>query len=54
MLRSRIMLACAEVADGLGASRETACKWRSRPTADRLEGLVDRPRPGAQRKITDE
>ncbi|WNI14697.1 IS630 family transposase [Actinacidiphila sp. ITFR-21] len=60
VLRSRIVLACAEglsnaqVADDLGAWRETARKWRSRFVADRLGGLVDRPRAGAPRKITDE
>ncbi|WP_443056422.1 helix-turn-helix domain-containing protein [Streptomyces sp. MUM 178J] len=60
VLRSRIVLACAEglsnarVADDLGVSRETVRKWRSRFAADRLEGLVDRPRSGAPRKITDE
>ncbi|MFI6086061.1 IS630 family transposase [Streptomyces sp. NPDC051217] len=60
VLRSRIVLACAEglpnarVADDLGVSRETVRKWRSRFVADRLEGLVDRPRPGAPRRITDE
>lgn len=60
VLRSRIVLACAEglsnarVADGLGVSRETVRKWRARFVADRLEGLVDRPRSGPPRKITDE
>lgn len=60
VLRSRIVLACAEglsnarVADDLGVSRETVRKWRSRFVADRLEGLVDQPRSGAPRKITDE
>jgi transposase len=60
VLRSRIVLACAEgrpnaqVANDLGVSRETVRKWRSRFAADRLEGLVDRPRSGAPRKITDE
>ncbi|MFJ1586673.1 helix-turn-helix domain-containing protein [Streptomyces sp. NPDC088197] len=58
VLRLRIVLACAEgrlnaqVADDLGVSRETVRKWRSRFVAGRLEGLVDRPRLGAPRKIT--
>ncbi|MEU9357966.1 helix-turn-helix domain-containing protein [Streptomyces sp. NPDC048301] len=60
MLRSRIVLACAEdrsnarIADDLGISQETVRKRRSRVAADRLEGLADRPRSGAPRKITDE
>ncbi|MEJ8632452.1 IS630 family transposase, partial [Streptomyces sp. MS2.AVA.5] len=60
VLRSRIVLACAEgrpnaqVAQDLGISRETVRKWRARFAADRLEGLVDRPRSGAPRRITDE
>ncbi|WP_309500299.1 helix-turn-helix domain-containing protein [Streptomyces shenzhenensis] len=60
VLRSRIVLARAEgranarVALDLGVSRETVRKWRARFLADRLEGLVDRPRSGALRKITDE
>ncbi|WP_443054407.1 IS630 family transposase [Streptomyces sp. IBSBF 2435] len=55
-----MLLACAEgrsnaqVADDLGVSRETVRKWRARFVADRLEGLVDQPRSGAPRKITDE
>ncbi|MEV1092106.1 IS630 family transposase, partial [Streptomyces microflavus] len=60
VLRSRIVLACAEglpnarVADDLGVSRETVRKWRSRFVADRLDGLVDRPRSGAPRRVSDE
>ena len=59
-LRSKIVLECAagrsdtEVAAGLGISRETVRKWRSRFLVARLEGLSDEPRPGAPRKITDE
>ncbi len=58
-LRSRIVLACAEgannidVADELGISMPTVGKWRKRFLKDRLEGLVDEPRPGAPRTITD-
>jgi transposase len=51
-LRSRILLACAEgldnttVAARLGCSPMTVGKWRARFVADRLDGLVDEPRPG--------
>src|SRR5215211_2597965 len=59
-LRCRIVLACAEgkankvVAAELGIWPQTVGKWRSRFVARRLEGLVDEPRPGAPRTITDE
>jgi len=59
-LRSRIVLACADgaavssVSAGLGISRATAGKWRSRFLEARLEGLSDEPRPGRPRTVTDE
>jgi transposase len=59
-LRCRIVLACAEglsnVAAGkqLGVHAATVGKWRGRFATRRLEGLVDEPRPGAPRTITDE
>jgi transposase len=59
-LRCRIVLGCAtgatnkQVAAELGVSRPTVGKWRARFVARRLEGLIDEPRPGAPRTITDE
>src|SRR6266511_949418 len=58
-VRCRIVLACAdglsntEVADRLGVSRPMVGKWRSRCVERRLNGLVDEPRSGAPRTITD-
>jgi transposase len=57
--RSRIVLAAAqgfsntEIADRLGVHRNTVRVWRSRFVAERLDGLVDEPRPGPPRTITD-
>lgn len=58
--RARIVLAaaaglenkaiCAEV----GADANTVSKWRRRFATDRLDGLLDEPRPGTPRKIGDE
>jgi transposase len=62
-LRSRIVLRCAQgdgrssntvVADELGLQRGTVAKWRSRFIADRLDGLLDEPRPGRPRTISDD
>lgn len=59
-LRSRIVLACGrglnntQVAAELGISKPTVGKWRQRFIEHRLEGLLDEPRSGAPRKITDE
>jgi transposase len=59
-LRSRIVLAAAEglsngeIAEQLGVSRPTVTKWRNRFGASRLEGLLDEPRPGRPRTVTDE
>lgn len=59
-MRCRIVLACAdgdtniEAAKTAGCTPTTAGKWRRRFAADRLEGLVDAPRPGAPRTVTDD
>ena len=59
-LRCRIVLACAEgrtnteIAVDLGVNQVTVAKWRHRFGADRLDGLMDAPRPGAVRTISDE
>ncbi len=60
-LRSKIVLACAagnathtEIAATLGCNPVTVGKWRHRFAADRLDGLVDAPRPGAARTIGDD
>jgi transposase len=59
-LRARIVLAAAgqltnaEIAELEGVSRPTVTKWRNRFAAKRLEGLMDEPRPGRPRTVTDE
>jgi transposase/DNA-binding CsgD family transcriptional regulator len=59
-LRCRIVLLCAEgrtsksVAEELKVNPVTVSKWRSRFAAYRLEGLIDAPRVGAPRTVSDE
>ena len=43
-----------EVAERLGVSRMTVGKWRARFVAERLDGLLDEPRPGRPRTVADE
>src|SRR5262245_34719668 len=57
--RAQIILASASgapsmtVAAALGVTRQTVGKWRTRFLAQRVDGLLDAPRPGAPRTITD-
>jgi transposase len=41
------------VAAAVGVTRGTVGKWRTRFLTERLDGLLDAPRPGAPRTITD-
>ena len=58
-LRSRIVLECAVgqpntvVAGKLGITHQTVGKWRQRFLEQRLDGLLDEPRPGAPRQVSD-
>lgn len=58
--RARIILASAKgesdvaVASQLGTTRETVGKWRRRFLKGGCDGLLDEPRPGAPRQISDE
>jgi transposase len=61
-LRSRIVLRCGAdegldsntvVAEELGIGRGTVAKWRARFLVERLDGLLDEPRPGRPRTVTD-
>jgi transposase len=58
-MRSRIVLGAAdgqsntEIAARVGVHRNTVGLWRRRFVEFRLDGLLDEPRPGQPRKITD-
>jgi transposase len=57
--RARIILRCAqgghdgEIATAIGCNRLTVGKWRRRFQEKRIDGLLDEPRPGAPRKVSD-
>ena len=57
--RARIILACAEgksnttIAKNLRVTKQTVGKWRSRFLHKRVDGLLDEPRPGTPRRLSD-
>jgi transposase len=57
--RARIILACAAgetnttVAERLRVTKQTIGKWRSRFLNKGLDGLLDEPRPGTPRRLSD-
>jgi transposase len=57
--RARMVLAAAggtrndAIARRLHVTRQTVGRWRARFVAKRLDGLLDEPRPGAPRTVTD-
>jgi transposase len=58
-LRARMILLCGtgqtntEVAAELKVTKQTVGKWRQRFLDKRLDGLLDEPRPGTPRKLSD-
>jgi transposase len=58
-LRARIVLGCGEsktnsaMAQELRITKQTVGKWRKRFLEHRLDGLLDEPRPGTPRKVSD-
>jgi transposase len=58
-LRARMILGCAsganntQVAAEMGVKAQTVGKWRSRFLVKGVDGLLDEPRPGTPRKVSD-
>jgi transposase len=58
-MRARIVLGCegdssnTQIARELGVTRGMVTKWRNRFAVDRLDGLLDEPRPGRPRVVED-
>lgn len=59
-IRAKIVLGCADgkdnktIACDLGITAQTVCKWRNRFLKLRLDGLLDEPRCGAPRTVSDD
>jgi len=59
-VRAEIVLLAADgmsnlaIAERLGITRVTVMTWRKRFAEQRLDGLLDEPRPGAPRTVSDE
>jgi len=57
--RARMILSCAagksntRVAREARVTKQTVGRWRTRFLAERIDGLLDEPRPGAPRTVTD-
>lgn len=57
--RAHIVLSCAEgrsneeVAEEIGVTRQSVGKWRARFLESGVDGLLDEPRPGAPRTLSD-
>lgn len=60
VFRARLVLLCGrglgtgEVAQRMGCTAATVCKWRKRFARERVRGLSDLPRPNTERKLQDE
>ncbi len=54
ILKAEEGLTNIEIAKQLNTVRETVGKWRIRFSKDRIDGLLDEPRPGTPRKIGDD
>jgi len=58
-MRAKIILACSEgkpntvVARQVKVRQQTVSRWRSRFVGNGLEGLLDEPRPGTPRRVSD-
>lgn len=54
LLDDREDLTYAEIGEELGMREQTVLKWRGRFLKSRMAGLKDKPRPGVNKRITDE